>query len=74
MPREGDYCVGVQGDSGSPVEARLRARRPAKRGAITFGEFSPPQRSSLTESRIFLSVCGAAVSTLFHLVLLTSAI
>jgi hypothetical protein len=73
--RKGGWLLrNPQGACGSAVEPRLRARGPARRGAITFGEFSPPQCSSLTESRIFLSVCGAAVSTLLHLVLLTSAI
>jgi len=74
MPRDGEKKVQLQiacryGDT-SPAPHPVSGAR----GAIDVSEFLPRQPPILSQPRIFLRVAGAALSTLLHLAILTTAI
>jgi TonB C terminal len=71
MTRDRDYAA-----ARAHAARQIRFATPASStlGTIEVSEFSPRQRSSLIESRVFVSAGCAAVSALLHLALLTSTI
>jgi TonB C terminal len=74
MLRDRDYVVGVQAARRSGAQSQLRGPGPAARGTLEVGAFTPRHRSTLAESRVLVGAGCAALSTLLHLALLTSAI
>jgi hypothetical protein len=73
MPIDKSYRLDLQHGWGVGDRSRT-AFRGTGQGLIEVGEFSPPVRASLFDSRILLSVAGALVSSLLHVAVLTAAI